>query len=355
VRRPGKGPRALVIAPTRELATQIATEIGNLARYTKARTVILFGGIPDWKQKQALRQKRPDIIVGCPGRLLDLYNQGALHLDHVSTLVLDEADHMFDMGFLPDIKRILNALPSRRQNLLFSATMPKPLRRLADEVLNNPHVATLADTSPAETIDHALYPVEESRKRDLLNHILGRDECTSAIVFTRTKHRARRLADQLTQAGYRATGLQGNMSQSQRDRAMRGFRTRNFDILVATDIASRGIDVRGVSHVINYDAPNTPQAYTHRIGRTGRSEQAGVAYTLVTSKDVAWIRDTERMIGEPIARANIEGLCIDLARADSNRDGSRNGARRRGPKRNYGGRRSDDSRSRRQRRGQFTG
>jgi ATP-dependent RNA helicase RhlE len=222
--------------------------------------------------------------------------------------VLDEADHMFDMGFLPDIRRILAALPKDRQNLLFSATMPREIRGLADEVLQNPHVVELNRSTPAETIEHALYPVNEKRKRALLEHLLGEDGCDSAIVFTRTKHRARRLAEQLSNAGHRAVGLQGNMSQGQRDRAMRGFRERRYDILVATDIAARGIDVSNISHVINFDVPNTPEAYTHRIGRTGRSEREGTAATFVTSEDRAWVRATERMIGSPIARRTVEGF-----------------------------------------------
>jgi len=219
---------------------------------------------------------------------------------------------MFDLGFLPDIRRILGALPARRQNLLFSATMPKDIRRLADNILNDPHVAELADAAPATTIDHALYLIAEQRKRALLEHLLNGDDCDSAIVFTRTKHRARRLAEQLSKAGHSAVGLQGNMTQSQRDRAMRGFRSRNYDILVATDIAARGIDVSDVSHVINYDVPNTPEAYTHRIGRTGRAEREGIACTFVTSNDRAWVNATERMIGKPIPRRQVEGFEPDF-------------------------------------------
>jgi ATP-dependent RNA helicase RhlE len=201
--------------------------------------------------------------------------------------------------------------------------MPKDIRRLADELLRNPHVVELADTAPATTVDHALYLVSEPRKRDLLEHMLRSDDCDSAIVFTRTKHRARRLAEQLIKAGHRAVGLQGNMSQGQRDRAMRGFRTRRYDILVATDIAARGIDVNDVSHVINFDVPNTPEAYTHRIGRTGRSEKAGVAYTFVTSDDRGWVRSTESMIGAPIPRRQVEGFEHDSEGTSENRSARR--------------------------------
>ncbi len=195
-------------------------------------------------------------------------------------------------------------------------------------MLFDPHVAELAGTAPAETIEHALYPVPEARKRDLLEHILASGGCDSAIVFTRTKHRARRLAQQLDKAGHRAIGLQGNMSQAQRDRAMRGFRSRRFDILVATDIAARGIDVSGVSHVINYDVPNTPEAYTHRIGRTGRSEREGKACTFVTREDWGWVSATERMIGEPIPRRQVERFTEGEVARDARPAGSRTARRR---------------------------
>jgi ATP-dependent RNA helicase RhlE len=322
------GPRALVLAPTRELATQIDAEIRQLAKFTNLKTALVFGGVPARGQIAALR-RRPEIVVACPGRLLDLLGQRALRLDAVEMLVLDEADHMFDMGFLPDIRGILAALPKERQNLLFSATMPREIRRLADEILYEPHVVELAGTAPAETIEHALYPVPESRKRDLLDHLLASDDCDSAIVFTRTKHRARNLAQKLDKSGHRAAALQGNMSQAQRDRAMRGFRERRFDVLVATDIAARGIDVSGVSHVINYDVPNTPEAYTHRIGRTGRSENEGKACTFVTGEDWGWVRATERMIGESIDRQKVAEITEEES-ARGGRSGKSRGDGRRG-------------------------
>jgi len=304
------GPTGLVLAPTRELAAQIAEEMRTLSRFAKIHIVTIFGGVSASNQIKSLRRK-PDIVVGCPGRVLDLLRQGELHLDRIDTFVLDEADHMFDMGFLPDIRAIIAALPSGRQNLLFSATMPKEVRGLADKLLKTPLVVELADSAPAETIDHALILVSEQSKRDLLKHVLGRDDCESAIVFTRTKHRARRLAEQLSKAGHRAVSIQGNLSQSQRDRAMRGFRSRQFDVLVATDIVARGIDVNDVSHVINFDVPSTPEAYTHRIGRTGRSEREGMACTFVTGADYSWMRATERMIGSPIQRLLVDGFEAD--------------------------------------------
>lgn len=320
VRRPG--PRALVLAPTRELATQIAAEMQLLARFTRLRGVTVYGGVSMRNQINSLR-RRPEIVVGCPGRVLDLLQQGVLRLDGIETLVLDEADHMFDMGFLPDIRRILAALPKRRQNLLFSATMPKEIRHLADELLIDPHVVELANTAPAATVDHALYLVSERRKADLLEHVLTSDECDSAIVFIRTKQRAKRLAELLIRTGHRAVSLQGNLSQAQRDRAMRGFRTGRYDVLVATDIAARGIDVSNVSHVINFDVPNTPEAYTHRIGRTGRSECEGIACTFVTGQDAGWVSATERMIGAPIPRRRVEGFEPDVVAKPERRHASR--------------------------------
>jgi ATP-dependent RNA helicase RhlE len=304
---PGRGPRALILAPTRELATQIDAEIRLLARFTNLRVMSIFGGVSVRGQISALRQN-PEIIVGCPGRVLDLIGQKALRLGDVECLVLDEADHMFDMGFLPDLRRILKFLPEERQNLLFSATMPKEIRGLADDLLNDPHVVELTRTGPAETIEHLLVPINEDRKHALLKHILDEDDCQSAIVFTRTKRRARQLAEKLDKAGHRAVSLQGNMSQNARDRAMDGFRKSRYDVLVATDIVARGIDVQGVSHVINFDVPNTPEAYTHRIGRTGRAELEGRALTFATNDDVAWLRATERQLGAAIPRHKVEGF-----------------------------------------------
>ena len=301
------GPGVLVLAPTRELATQIAEEIRTLAQFTRLNVLTIFGGVPISTQVRGLR-RRPEIIVGCPGRTLDLLRQGLLNLDQVGTLVLDEADHMFDMGFLPDIRAILARLPAQRQNLLFSATMPREIRRLADELLNQPHVVDMAGSGPAETIEHSLVMVSERRKRDLLEHMLAGPDCESAIVFTATKRRARHLAEQLCASGHRAVGIQGNLSQSRRDQAMKGFRSRQYNILVATDIVARGIDVNDVSHVINFDVPNTPEAYTHRIGRTGRAEREGTACTFVTGNDHGWLRATERMIGATIERRQVAGF-----------------------------------------------
>ena len=281
------GPRVLVLAPTRELATQIDAEIRLLAKFTRLKTALVFGGASMRNQIDALR-RRPEVVVACPGRLLDLMRQGVARLGDVETLVLDEADHMFDMGFLPDIRRILSAA---------AEGAPEPAL-LCDHAAGNPPLGGRRALRPARRRSRgqgargddrarAVPSAGGAQTRSARTHPRVQDGCDSAIVFTRTKHRARRLAQQLDKAGHRAIGLQGNMSQVQRDRAMRGFRSRRFDILVATDIAARGIDVSNVSHVINYDVPNTPEAYTHRIGRTGRSERDGKACTFVTREDWA--------------------------------------------------------------------
>jgi ATP-dependent RNA helicase RhlE len=301
------GPRALIIAPTRELVQQIQGEIETLARGARVKSVTVYGGVRQEPQVRGLRA-RPDIIVACPGRLLDIFGQGAVDLSRIEILVLDEADYMFDMGFLPDVRRILKALPKERQNLMFSATMPPEIRNLTEEVLVAPFNVDVGSSRPAATIEHALYPVPAERKTDLLTHLLGEPDFKSAIVFLRTKHRAKKLAIQLCNQGHRAVALQGNMSQAQRSRAMAGFRNGQFDVLVATDIAARGIDVAGISHVINFDLPGTPDAYTHRIGRTGRSELSGKACTLVSREDTSGVLAMERALKYEIPRVQVPGF-----------------------------------------------
>ncbi|NRA02084.1 MAG: DEAD/DEAH box helicase [Myxococcales bacterium] len=304
---PGRGPTVLVIAPTRELVTQIDEEFRRLAGKTAIRTMTIYGGVSEKPQISKLK-RHPDVICACPGRLLDLLGQGHVDLDRIETLILDEADHMFDMGFLPDIRRILKQLPQERQNLLFAATMPDAIRKLAQQILVDPFIAEIDHTLPAKTIQHALYPVREKQKIEMLRHFLRQDGFESAIVFTRTKRRARQLAQKLEQDGHRAVALQGNMSQNARDRAMNGFRKREFDILVATDVAARGIDVERISHVINLDIPNVAETYTHRIGRTGRSEREGKAYTFVTEDDGEMIAAIEKMIGARLAVHSVPGF-----------------------------------------------
>ena len=302
--------RALVVAPTRELAEQIHAAIGELGRNTGLRSITVYGGVGINPQIARLK-KGVEIVIACPGRLLDHLNQKTIDLSRLEVLVLDEADQMFDMGFLPDIRRLLKQLPSQRQTLLFSATMPQEINNLAKEVLRNPETVQVDLVAPATTVSHALYPVQEARKTDLLFSLLKNTGTGSVLVFTRTKHRAKRLGEKLAKTGYRAASLQGNLSQNRRQAALDGFRDGRHQILVATDIAARGIDVSQVSHVINYDMPNTTDAYIHRIGRTGRATRTGDAFTMLTAADRAMERALEKALGRPIERRNIEGFAID--------------------------------------------
>jgi ATP-dependent RNA helicase RhlE len=303
-----KGPRgqvrALIIAPTRELAEQIHEAIGELGRQAHVRSVTLYGGVGLGPQIQKLRAGA-EIVVACPGRLLDHIGQGNIKLSNLEVLVLDEADRMFDMGFLPDVRRILRHLPAQRQTLLFSATMPDDVGRLAREILRDPVTVQVDHLLPLAGISHALYPVAAHLKTPLLVALLAHTDTESVLVFTRTKHRAKRVAQQLQAAGYNATSLQGNLSQNRRLAAMAGFRDGSYQILVATDIAARGIDVSQISHVINYDVPDTADAYTHRIGRTGRMARAGDAFTLVTPEDRDMVRAIERALGKPVERITL--------------------------------------------------
>ena len=303
--------RALILAPTRELAEQTHTAITQLGKQTGLRSITVYGGVSAQPQIKNLKMG-VDIVVACPGRLLDLKEQRAINLSNIEILVLDEADHMFDMGFLPSIRRIIDSLPEKRQTLLFSATMPNEIRNLAKEMLYSPVTVEIGITTPIDTISHVIYPVEQLRKVELLLHLLGESGDGQVLVFTRTKHRAKKLALQLIHAGHSATSLQGNLSQSQRDAAMGAFRKGRVKILVATDIAARGIDVSRVSHVINFDIPDTADAYTHRTGRTGRMENLGVALTLVTQEDLPMVRTIERVMGTNLERCNVSGFEVTL-------------------------------------------
>ncbi len=299
--------RALVIAPTRELAEQIHAETGRLARFTRLRSATVYGGVGFEPQAQQLRG-RADIIVACPGRLLDHVRRGNTDFRSIEALVIDEADQMFDMGFLPDIRAILGHLPARRQTLLFSATMPPAIRRLADEVLRDPLTVQVGQTAPADTVQHTIFPVTQSLKTALLLELLGQTPAQSVLVFTRTKHRTKSLSDKLCKAGYRAAGLQGNLSQNRRREALDGFRSGRFQILVATDIAARGIDVAQVSHVVNFDMPDTPEAYIHRTGRTGRMLRSGDAFTLTTGEDADMVRAIRRMVAGGLRSRTLHGF-----------------------------------------------
>jgi len=302
--------RALVIAPTRELAEQIHQAIETLGRKTRIRSVSVYGGVGINPQIQKL--KHADIVVACPGRLLDHIGRHSIDLSQLEVLVIDEADQMFDMGFMPDIRRILKHLPIKRQTLLFSATMPPEIRRLAGDILQNPATVQVGITAPADTVSHALYPVAQHLKTALLLKLLGNTNTTSVLVFTRTKHRAKSLGKKLVDAGYRSASLQGNLSQARRQAALDGFRDGTFQILVATDIAARGIDVTRISHVINYDIPSTPEAYIHRIGRTGRATRSGEAFTLVTGEDKDMVRAINRIIGSEIEQRTLSSFDYEL-------------------------------------------
>jgi ATP-dependent RNA helicase RhlE len=299
--------RALIISPTRELAEQICEATNDLGAKTGLRSVSVYGGVSMEQQIRNLRA-RPEIVVACPGRLLDHLWKGTISLSELEILVIDEADRMFDMGFLPDIKKILGCILHKRQTLLFSATMPDNIRRLAREILNDPVTVQVDRTLPAKTVSHALYPVERHLKTALLKELLRKTATESVLVFTRTKHRAARVAQQLKSGGHRVTSLQGNLSQNQRQAALDGFRTGSFKVLVATDIAARGIDVLEISHVINYDMPDSTDAYIHRIGRTGRVGKAGDAFTFVTSEDRAMVSALEQLLDAPLERMTLQGF-----------------------------------------------
>jgi ATP-dependent RNA helicase RhlE len=302
---PQKGVRALIVAPTRELAEQIHEAVGQLGRYTPLKSVAIYGGVNKNTQIRNLRNGA-QIVVACPGRLLDLMDQGAVSLAQVEVLVLDEADRMFDMGFLPDIRKILRRVPVQRQTLLFSATMPDDIRDLAREILKNPLTVQVGENVPVPTVSHAVYPVEPHLKTALLVKLLRRTDTKSVLIFTRTKHRATRLSTQIKRAGFAAASLQGDLTQQNRQKALSGFRNGTYRILVATDIAARGIDVSGISHVINYDMPDTVDAYTHRIGRTGRAARTGEALSFVTRNESAFLWSIESVLGEKLETRTLE-------------------------------------------------
>jgi len=296
--------RALIVAPTRELAEQIYQDFRALGKHTGLRCATVYGGVSKSRQVESLR-RNPEIVVGCPGRLLDIAGDGDLDLSGVEVLVLDEADRMCDMGFLPDIRRILKLLPAQRQTLFFSATMPPDIRQLADQILHQPATVQIGVIAPAKTVSHALYPVTEKLKKGLLLEMLAQTATGRVLIFTRTKRRARFLARDLEKQGYRASALQGNMSQNARQSALDGFRDGRHDILVATDIAARGIDVADISHVINFDMPDTVDAYTHRIGRTGRASETGEAFTFAMPEEASLVRDIEKTLGKPIEQRRL--------------------------------------------------
>lgn len=293
---------ALIMAPTRELAIQVAEEIGKLSRFKGLRSLAIYGGQDIGRQIRGLK-KKPQIIIGTPGRLLDHINRKTIRLDDVQTVVLDEADEMLDMGFMEDIQSILKLVPEERQTMLFSATMPPNIQRLAQQFLKNPqHVSVIPKQISAPLIDQAYVEVPERQKFEALSRLIDMESPELAIVFGRTKRRVDELAEALQKRGYSADGLHGDLSQNQRDAVMRKFRDGSIDVLVATDVAARGLDVSGVTHVINFDLPQDPESYVHRIGRTGRAGKEGTAWSFVTPREMDHLHLIERVTRHRITR-----------------------------------------------------
>ena len=310
--RPRGRTGALIISPTRELTEQIHETVVALGQQTGLRSVAVYGGVGIHQQISRMHDGA-EIVVACPGRLIDHLWQGTFDPSEVEVLVIDEADRMFDMGFLPDIRTILKCLLKAKQTLLFSATMPDDVRRLVRQILRDPVTVQIGSTQPATTVAHTLYPVSQHLKTALLEKVLRQNGMESVLVFTRTKHRAEQVARQLRRSGFRAASLQGDLSQYQRQAALDGFRTGSIHILVATDIAARGIDVVDISHVINYDMPDCTDAYIHRIGRTGRIGKTGEAFTFVTNQDATMVCSLERLFKVPMERRTLEGFDYRVA------------------------------------------
>jgi ATP-dependent RNA helicase RhlE len=296
------GMRALIVAPTRELVVQIEENVRNYAKHSRLRCATVYGGVGEQPQIRALRAGT-EIVIATPGRLIDLMNQGHVDFSIIEVAVLDEADRMLDMGFLPQIRQIMKKLPQERQTLLFSATLSKEIEALTSEFLKHPQVVQIGKRSnPAESVAQLVYEVPKSRKTALLMHLLRDPKMDSVLVFSRTKHGADKIARKLEQGGIKTATLHSNRSQSQRLQALRGFKSGAVRVLVATDIAARGIDVEGISHVINYDFPPQPEDYVHRIGRTGRAQAVGDAISFVTSEDLAALRALEKFISRGVPR-----------------------------------------------------
>ncbi|MBP6117426.1 MAG: ATP-dependent RNA helicase RhlE [Neisseriaceae bacterium] len=310
----GKGRRpvrALILTPTRELAAQIGENVKEYSRYLSIRSLVVFGGVSINPQMMKLRGG-VDILVATPGRLLDLEQQNAVDLSQVEILVLDEADRMLDMGFIHDIRRVLAKLPKKRQNLLFSATFSNEIKTLSDTLLNNPALVEVARrNSASELIDQKVHLVDKKRKRELLSLMIGQGNWRQVLVFTRTKHGANRLAEQLNEDGITAAAIHGNKSQGARTRALADFKSGDIQVLVATDIAARGIDIEGLPHVVNYELPHVAEDYVHRIGRSGRAETPGEALSLVCVDEHKLLRDIEQLLKRDIPRIALDGFDPD--------------------------------------------
>jgi ATP-dependent RNA helicase RhlE len=308
--------RVLVLTPTRELAAQVEASFAKYAKHAAVSVIPVYGGVPIEPQERALRAG-VDVVVATPGRLLDHLDRQNVSFDALEFLVLDEADRMLDMGFAPQINRIVAQLPRYRQTLLFSATMPAEVEALSRKYLRKPIVVQVGRRSEAaSTVTHAVYPVPRERKSALLIELLRNDQMDSVLIFTRTKHGADRVVRHLDRAGIAAIALHADKSQSQRTRALETFKSGEARILVATDIAQRGLDVSGISHVINYDVPQQPEDYVHRIGRTGRAAQTGDAFTFMSADEIAMVRTIERMLGQPIPRISVPGYDFGTVAAD---------------------------------------
>jgi ATP-dependent RNA helicase RhlE len=311
--------RALVISPTRELAEQTSEAFLDLGAATGLQCLAVYGGVDMGQQTRRLRAG-VDIVVACPGRLLDHLWKGNFNLSKLEVLVIDEADRMFDMGFLPDVRNILGCIMHERQTLLFSATIPESIRRLTREILHDPVTVQIGRILPARSVSHALYPVQQHLKTALLKEILQKTKTESVLVFTRTKHRTERLARELARAGFRVAALQGDMPQHRRQEALDGFRDGFYKILVATDIAARGLDVTRISHVINYDMPESTDDYIHRIGRTGRVNKSGDALTFITGADAGKTRALDCIFDRPLERRTMEGFDYARPAADGEKE-----------------------------------
>lgn len=306
--RPRGATRALVFTPTRELAAQVLADLEDLGRHAPVKGAAIFGGVGMGPQEAAFR-RGVDVLIATPGRLLDHLQYPYARLDSIEHVVLDEADRMLDMGFLPDVTRILRRLPAERQTLLFSATMPVPIVKLTREMLHNPvRVDLQRKAAPATGITQAVYPVPHQLKAALFATMLERGDMEQALVFTRTKHRADRLMKYLVKHGVKAERIHGNRSQTQRTAALSGFKSGAFRVLVATDIAARGIDVEALGHVVNFDVPKVPDDYIHRVGRTARAESTGEAYTLVSPEEQSELRAIERALGKQLAKVTVPGF-----------------------------------------------
>jgi ATP-dependent RNA helicase RhlE len=350
--------RALVLTPTRELAAQVGESVRDYGRYLPFKTGVIYGGVSINTQISRLR-KGVDVVVATPGRLLDHMQQGTIDLSAVEVFVLDEADRMLDMGFIRDIRKVLKVLPKERQNLLFSATFSKEIRQLAASTLNSPaEIQVSQENSTVDKVSQIIYPVDKNRKRELLSHRIGKEDWQQVLVFTRTKHGANRLATQLESDGISATAIHGNKSQSARTRALQNFKNGSVRVLVATDLAARGLDIQRLPHVVNYELPHVPEDYVHRIGRTARAGHEGAAISLVCVDELRLLSDIEKMLGSTIPKEIVPGYEVDpriraepIQNGRSRRsNGPRNdGAKKRrfGAGKNQGGNRNGPPRRRR--------